>query len=241
MKRTISGALKAAASLAVAGGMIVAAALPAAAASPNDSTILVAGGLITLGPLDQATFPGTAPIIDPGLTLAETGGLLSTGLLTDAANGTTASSDVANVALNLLASTLTAGAVDSSCAFNTATGTVSGTTTITNGAVNLPLVTIPLDTTPAVNDVVAGVGTLGSIVLNAQSTDPDGTLHVTALQITLLGGQTISLGQSKCNAADLAAVPMLPGKTLPVAGGLGALVIAGMGYQLRRRRTAAER
>ncbi len=53
---------------------------------------------------------------------------------------------------------------------------------------------------------------------------------MTAIFVSLLGStQTLSLGVSVCNTADLAPVPMVPGKALPFAlGGLGVLLIGGV-------------
>jgi hypothetical protein len=96
--------------------------------------------------------------------------------------------------------------------------------------------TITLAANPAKNTTisVAGVATL---ILNKQTKAADGTLTVTAIFVRLLGStQTLSIGASVCNAANLAPVPMVPGKALPFAlGGLGVLLIGGVAYRATRR------
>ena len=89
MKGTMRGVVKVAASLAVAGGLLVAAALPAAAASPNRSNGARATGLISISPVAQATFPGTSPRTVANINVT---GLLTTGVVTDTAGPTSASS-----------------------------------------------------------------------------------------------------------------------------------------------------
>ena len=236
MKRTMRGVVKVASSLAVAGGLLIAAALPAAAASPNRSNGARATGLISISPVAQATFPGTSPrtVADINVT-----GLLTTGVVTDKAGPTSASSHIANVGATLTGRVgLTASAVTSSCHFNTNTGAVSGTAGITNGVVNIAgIPTITLAANPAPNTTVSVPG-VATITLNRQTTAGDGTLTVSAIYVSLLGStQTLTLATSVCNAASLAPVPILPGKTLEFTlGGLGVLLLAGVSYQMSRRK-----
>jgi hypothetical protein len=72
---------------------------------------------------------------------------------------------------------------------------------------------------------------VATLILNKQTKAANGTLTVTAIDLRLLGStQTLSIGASVCNAANLAPVPMVPGKALPFAlGGLGVLLIGGGG------------
>jgi hypothetical protein len=131
---------------------------------------------------------------------------------------------------------LTATAVSSSCSFDTTTGTVSGTTSITDGAVYvLHRPPITLDASPAPNTTVT-VEDVATITLNRQTTAADGTLTVNAIYVSLLGStQTLTIGTSVCTGRELP-VPILPGKTLPLTlGGLGVLLIAGVGYRMTRR------
>jgi hypothetical protein len=236
MKCKIPGTARIASVLAFAGALSTIAIMPAAAASPNQAYAATAAGLISAPPIGRATFPGTPSVSGPHANIP---GLLSTGRFTDEADATDASSTVANIsaALSSLV-TLSASNVASSCTFHENTGLVSGSTVISSGQIALPSSTIILASSPARNTVVAGLGGIATVVLNSQSTAPDGTLTVTAIKISLIGSsQTLSLGVSVCNAANLAPVPVLPGKTMPVTlGAAGMLGLAGAGLQLRRRR-----
>jgi hypothetical protein len=235
MKMGKTGILKITGSLAVAGGMIVLAAMPAAAAAPNEGYAASATGPITASPLGLATYPGSSPVTVAHANIA---GLLTTGVATGMAGPTSASSTVASVSATLsrLAS-LGARAVSSSCTFNTMTGAVSGTASLTAAAVHvLGIPAITLAAHPARNTTVSVPG-VATLTLNKHSTATDGTLTVTAIYVSLLGStQTLSLGVSVCNAADLAPVPMVPSKAMPFAlGGLGVLLIAGVSYGVARR------
>lgn len=59
---------------------------------------------------------------------------------------------------------------------------------------------------------------------------------MTAIYISLLGStQTLSLGTSVCHAANLAPVPMVPGKALPFGlGAISVLLIGGVSYRAAR-------
>jgi hypothetical protein len=228
----MTGIVKITGSLAVAGGMIMMAAMPAAAAAPNLAYAAGATGPISASPIGEATFPGTSPV---NLVNANIVGLLTTDAITDTASATNATSTLADVSATLsLASTLSATTVSSQC--NYTGGTVSGSTSIVGGTVTLlGSPTIDLDASPTPNDSIA-VDDLATVTLNKQTVAADGTLTVTAIYVSLVGSlQTLSLGVSVCNAADLP-VSMLPGKVAPFAlGGLGVLLIAGVGYGVTRR------
>jgi hypothetical protein len=240
MNRNISGFVKAAASLSLAGGILAAAALPAAAAAPNIAYAVSGSGLVTISPIGEATFPGTSPVT---LANANVPGLVTTGAVTDTATATTASSTIANVGVTLSAlASVAATTVSSSCVFNTTTGTVSGTAHLVGAGISLAGVQlVTLDANPTRNETVALPAALSgilSITLNKHTTAADGTLTVDAVFITILGsGQTLTLASSTCNTAALAAVPVLPTKTLAFSiGGLGLLLMGGLGYQVSRRR-----
>jgi hypothetical protein len=133
-----------------------------------------------------------------------------------------------------------ATAVTSSCSFDTNTGTVTGTSGITNGRValvGLPNIALAANAAPNTTVSVPGIAT---ITLNRQTTAPDGTLTVDAIYVDLLGDtQTITIGTSTCNAASLAPVPVLPGMALPIGlGALGVLGLGGLGFVVSRRRRA---
>jgi hypothetical protein len=239
VKVNVQGITKAAGALALAGGVLVATALPAAAASPNRAYAASAGGLISHGPIGEATFPGTSPVTVANANIT---GLLTTGVAVDIAGPTSASSTVHTVSAGLgKLISLTAGTLLSSCSFNTNTGKVSGSAHITSGEVTGILPVISLNASPAPNTKVTVPG-IATITLNRQTTATDGTLTVQAIHVALLGStQTLSLGVSVCNAANLAPAPILPGKSAGI--GLGALALLALfvlGWQIsiRRRRTA---
>jgi hypothetical protein len=230
--------LKAAASLSVAGVIVAGAAMPALAATgTNEAYAAAASGLISINPpLADATFPGTSPA---NLANINVTGLLTAGVVNDAAGPTSASSSIANAAVRLTAlAALRADAVTSSCNFDTTNGTVSGTASITNGRVTVGgVTTVTLAANPAPNTTISVPG-IATIVLNQQSTDGSGTLTVNAISVTLLRGtQTLTLGTSICNKATLAPVAALPGMAMPIGLGVaGLLGVAGVAYYFSKRR-----
>jgi hypothetical protein len=239
MSNAVRALVRAAGAVTAAGGLVLAAALPAAAASPNRAYAASASGLVSVSPLGEATFPGTSPVTIARVNIA---GLLTTGVATATAGPASASETINNISATLSAlAGLTATSVTSSCILNTNTGVVSGTATITNGAVTTPLRTIMLAGNPTVNESVRVAG-IARITLNRQTTSSDGTLTVTAIFISLLGTtQTLSIGTSVCNAADLAPVPVLPGMALPLtmAGLVLVATVVTVRMLGRRRRLAA--
>jgi hypothetical protein len=236
MKKVIGVVFRTTGALAATGGLLLAAAMPAFAASPNRAYAASSSGLISISPLGEATFPGTSPVTVASANIA---GLLSTGVA-KATAGPTSASETVNTATVTLAAlvSLAADSVTSSCRFNTNTARVTGTSGITNGHVTLAgggTISLAAHAAPNTTVSVPGVAT---ITLNKQTTAGDGTLTVTAIYVSLLGStQTLSLARSVCNAANLAPVPILPGKSLEIMlGGLGGLLLAAAVYQLSKRR-----
>lgn len=227
-RATYAGALALAAALTLMTGS------PALAASPNESVAAAASGPILAAPMGTASFPGQTPVT---LVSAKITRLLTTGPITDTADALAASSTVSHATVTLTELvTLAAASVSSSCGFDTNTDTVSGNSAISAGELELPKTTIPLSSDPAPNTTVTGLGDLATVTLNAQSTSGDGRLTVTALQITMAASaQTLSIGVSTCNGADLEPVPVLPGKSVLAAIGAAALALAGTIFQRRRR------
>ena len=228
--------VKAAASASLVAGAIMATAGPAAAAGPNSADGAAATGVIGLDPVAPATYPGTSPNTVATLNVAN---LITTGMITDTADATSASSTIANPAAPLSAlATLRARTIGSSCTFDTNTDTVTGTTTLANARVALVgAANVPLDADPAPNTTVSVPG-VATITLNRQTTAEDGTLTVDAIYVDLIGStQTITIGTSVCNAASLAPVPVLPGMALPIGlGALGVFGLGGLGFVMARRR-----
>jgi hypothetical protein len=240
MRRNITGVWKITGALALAGGMIMMAALPAVAATPtNQAYAASATGPIYAPPIGLATYPTSPHYVRRSHISIP--GLLATWTITDKAGPTSASSNVLTVRARLtrLAS-LYAQAAYSSCRFHTRSGTVSGYAKITYGAVRSLSRTIRLPWYPAPNTTIVVPG-VGRITLNRQYIAPNGTLTVTAIYVSLRHGrQTLSVATSVCNRARLVPVPILPGKSLPLTlGGLTVLLIGGVGYRVTRRRLAA--
>jgi hypothetical protein len=241
MKRGIAGVSKITGALALAGGMIMMAALPAVAAPRTNAAYAASAfGRIYAPPIALATYP-TSPhyVTLPHISIP---GLLTTWTVTDKAGPTSASSNVLTVRARLTRLTrLYAKAAYSSCKFHTRTGRVSGYAKIIYGAVLKPgFPTIPLPWYPAPNTTISVPG-IATITLNRQTTSYNGTLTVTAIYVVLRHSkQALTVATSVCNRARLAPVPILPGKALPLTlGGLGVLLIGGMGYRVTRRRFAA--
>ncbi len=236
MTRRIPSAVRITSAVALAGALSTLAIMPASAAAPNLAYATLATGTISAGPVGEASFPtGTSPVT---LADANIAGVVSTGVVTDTADPTSASANIASMSANIISGLLTSTAdnVSSSCLFNTNTSKVSGTTSITDGQVTVLGFTAALASSPAQNTVVALLPSFVTVTLNAQSVAGDGTLTVTAMEIQV-DGQTLDIGTSVCNAASLAPVPALPGKTMPVTlGAVGLLGLAGAGLQLRRPR-----
>jgi hypothetical protein len=240
MTRRIPGFARITSAVALAGALSALAITPASAAAPNLAYAALATGTISAGPIGEAAFPtGTSPV---NLADASIAALLTTGVVTDTADATSASATIADISASVVSGVLTATAdsVSSSCSFNTNTDMVSGNTSITDGQVTVLGFTAALASSPAPNTTVALLPSFVTVTLNAQSTALDGTLTVTAIEIAV-DGQSLDLGTSVCNAASLAPVPVLPGKTMPVAlSAVGLLGLAGTGLQLRRRRAGRE-
>jgi hypothetical protein len=170
---------------------------------------------------------------------ANIAGLLTTGVATATSGATSGSSSVADLSATLNFRTgLTATAVTSSCSFNTNTGVVTGIAAIANGRVRVAGVpTTPLAANPFPNTTLTLPG-IATVILNRQTRAGDGTLTVTAIYVSLLSStQTLAVGTSVCNAANLVPVPILPGKALGITlGGLGVILLGGLAYRAGRRR-----
>ena len=79
--------------------------------------------------------------------------------MTDTADAVTAATTINRPTATLTAlATLTAGSVSSSCGFDTNTDSVSGSTVIIGGQIELPKIAVALAANPAPNTVVSGLG-----------------------------------------------------------------------------------
>ncbi len=221
---------------------------PAASAAPGQTSAkgLSCAGVVTCGPFAVSAYPGGPP--SASVVNASVSGLLTTGVINTTANVGGATASVANLSATLLTNivgntTLTADAVSSSCTVNPTTGAITGTSSITNGAVKAPIVpaiTLAANAAPNTTVSVPGVAT---ITLNRQITDQDGTLHVDAIYIALLGGrlgQNITIATSVCGVPSLATPMVAP--VVAIGGGLAAALavpVIGVAYYRRRQVGAA--
>ena len=240
MNRMLSGATRAAGSLAAGAAAVVLAAAPAAASVPpvNESYALQAAGPVSVQQAGDATYDGGSPVILPNVDAA---GLLSTGVVTDRAGAASASSRLPGVVLALPGqATLRARAVSSSCRSGGKSPAVSGTAGVTGGVVQAGHRVIRLPVTAAPNTRVVIPGS-AVIMVNRQYTGAGGTLTVAGLRIRMLRGhQKLLLATSVCAATNLAAAPAASGRVIRLAlGGLGLLLLGGIAYALSRRRRLA--
>jgi hypothetical protein len=245
MNINFSSVAKIAASATVAAGVVALAAGPALAATGTNEAYgaQATGTLATLAKVADAT-PGNSPVTAASINLATAGlvSVLTTGLVTDTADSTGASStvDKVNVGAGLLGTGvgLTADAVASSCSI-AGNGTITGSTTLTNAVLSGLLgSTTDLDASPTVDEgvTVSGLAVGVTIELNHQFTNSDGNFEVDALYITA-GNETITVGTSICAAPSVTQVPALPSLALPIGAGL--LGLGGMGFYIGRRRSGS--
>ncbi len=241
MNRMLSGAARAAGSLASVAAAAVLAAAPASAASAppvNESYALQATGPVSVQQAGDATYAGGSPVVLPNVDAA---GLLRTGAVTDRAGYASASSQVPGVVLALPGhATLRARAVSSSCRFGGKSPAVAGTARVTGGVVTDGRRIIALPGTAAPNTRVVIPGS-AVIMINRQFTGAGGTLTVAALRIRMLRGhQKLLLATSVCVAANLAPAPAASGRVIRLAvGALGLLLLGGIAYALSKRRRLA--
>jgi len=220
----------------VAATLLVAAALPAAAA-PGDgsaygasvSITLLGLGPITAGPFAAASTDGPT---ENSLATANVPNVLSVGLINTSArlDETTGQVDsrasAADVVIGVLGpvNTIRATLVEATC-----TATQSGNSGATR-LVDLELGTLgSVSATPAPNTRIDVPG-VASITFNEQIANDDGSLTVNAIHVRLLGGTSSALGSgdvivssATCGPAALP-IPMASGVGLWL--GLGALALA---------------
>jgi hypothetical protein len=239
MKRMLSSAMRAAGWVALVAGAGVVGAAPAAAGTPmNQSYAVYATGRMSTQPVGQASYSGGSPVILPN---ADAAGLLGTGLITDAAGPSSASSKVPGLVVTLPGqAAVRARLASSSCRFDTRARQASGTSRIDQGRITQAghrTIALSASAPPNTRIVVPGVAV---IMVNHQFTGGHGTLTVQALRIRLLSHhQKLVLATSVCAAANLAPSPGLGGPALRLTlGALGLLVLGGLAYLLSRHRRA---
>jgi len=191
VNRILSSAVKVAGSLALIGGAVVAAAMPAGAAPPTRAWGVSAGGFIHINPVAEATFFNTPQVasnfIYPGFVT--TGGIL------DRASATEAYSNVGSPKVYLFSQVdqLNAANAMSTCRIGFF-GTF-GDTTIQAGSIWVTgLANIPLPRNPGINQQIFLPGI--TVTLNKQGVIA-GIRTVTAIYLSGFG-QNLSIGVSRC-------------------------------------------
>ncbi|PZS40559.1 MAG: hypothetical protein DLM62_02270 [Pseudonocardiales bacterium] len=191
MNRILSSAVKVAGSLAVIGGAVVAAAMPASAAPPTRAWGISAGGFIHINPVAEATVFNTPQVATSFLYP----GFVTTSGILDRASATEAFSQVGSPKVYLFSQVdqLNASSVMSTCRIGFF-GTV-GDTTIQAGSIKItgePSIPLPRD--PAINQHIFLPGI--TVTLNRQGVIA-GIRTVTGIFISGFG-QNLSIGVSRC-------------------------------------------
>ncbi len=240
MFMSIRRGARVAAVVGLSAAVVVGLAGPASAAEgQNEATGIVAAGLIDAGPFAYANFP-LGPFSDT-LVDVTVAGLLSSGTVNADAGETSASASVEDLSVTLAPlTTLTASAVSSECSYDPETGTLSGSSSIVDGTVDLPLLlpNIDLEASPAPNTTVSVPG-VAEITLNRQVIGTDGSLTVDAIYIDILNGtQTITIATSHCHP-EVLVIPVIAPQFALGAGVLGLLALGFVLYRRRQTATAA--
>ena len=192
VNRILSNAVKIAGSLAVIGGTVVAAAMPAAAAPATRAWGVSANGFIHISPVAEATYFNT-PRVASSFTYPS---FVTTGGILDRVSATDAYSNVGSPKIYLggnLTDQLNASSVMSSC--RTILGSKFGFTTIQAGSISeIGLPNIPLPRDPAINTKIYLPGI--TVTLNRQ-TYSGGIRTVTAIYVNSFF-QNLSIGVTRC-------------------------------------------
>jgi hypothetical protein len=169
-------------------------------------------------------------------------GILSAGTLTTAVSidpvtgAETATASAQGLTLNFLAASVTAGAINAQCTAVVGQAP-TGSTFVLNGVIMGPLgiPTINIPANPAPNTTFNLIG-IASIVVNEQISNPDGSLTVNGLHVTVLGpsGGNIIVSSATCGPAE-APVPMVSAPGALTAGGLAMAGFVGVRNWRRRR------
>ncbi len=192
VNRILSNAVKVAGSLAVIGGTVVAAAMPAAAAPPTRAYGVAANGFIHISPVAEANF-FNSPQAASSVNVAD---FVSTGGILDRASATDAYSNVGAPKVYLdgsITDQLNASSAMSSC--RNIFGSKVGFTTIQAGSISeVGLPNIPLPRNPAINTKIFLPSV--TVTLNRQTVS-GGLRTVTAIYVSGFG-QNLSIGVSRC-------------------------------------------
>lgn len=230
---------------------LVAGAAPASAAPGDGSafaldvvlTVPVVGG-VNVGPISESNTDGPTSASVANITVdgVLTTGVLSTEAIRDDATGVVhAEASVADVAIEL-ADLGTIGLVQSFCDATQA-GNSGGTT-----LADVDLAGITVDASPAPNTAITIdnpvplAPPLGQIIFNEQISNPDGSLTVNAIRISLnlltVATGDIIISQSRCGPAA-PPIPLASGAGLWIGLGLLGAAAIPVGIVLLRKRQGA--
>lgn len=229
--------------------------IPAPASVTNDGTQPTQtagfpnGGLSLLpsNSIIQAGALGQLAVANPDGTSSACAGMISpSSALAIAPDGTCSTGDTTTgIVLDLLGlGSIRAGAISAQCTAD-ANGNVSGSSNFANAAVygpTLPLIgatkLLDLSANPAPNFGVSIPG-IAELLLNKQVVNPDGSLTVTALTVTI-AGTGFSIGEVTCGPNALTAdVPMLPVGGVPLGASIAAATVGAVGvHRYRTTRVA---
>jgi hypothetical protein len=232
--------------------------IPAPATASNDGTqpVQTAGfptgniSLLPANPIVSAGALGQLAVANPDGSSAACAGLVApSSALAIAPTGTCdAGSSTTGIQLNLGVVQLKAGALSAQCTADSS-GNVQGSAQLASARIVTPgvppfipditLVNLPLNPPPNTG-IVSGVLNL---VLNKQVINPDGSITITALEITGIG-TGIEIGKVSCGpniqVADVPLVPGLPaGGTAIAAGAVAAIAGVAGARRLRNRQAMA--
>ncbi len=189
MNRLLSGAVKVAGALAVAGGAVLASALPAGAVTLPRSWGAQATGIVSLPQVALST-PGNTPVTAFNVSA---GGLFSASFILDRSGPDTAYSTVASPAVSVSSALATISATTALSACTTGLG---GRTTLSGGSiVQSGRATIHLPVSPGINTQIKIPGGV-TITLNKQNYF-GGIRQVTAIYVAY-SGQNVSIGVTRC-------------------------------------------
>jgi hypothetical protein len=222
-------------------GLGVLAAAPGALASSTVNAYGIKVSLLNtaaLGPLPLSNLSNPTNSL-PSITIPFIGsaGALTSHVAQDTAAGTeSATASTASISLGTLpggGSIASAGAISATC-----TATSSGVTGSSNFATLSAVgVTIPLNPGP---NTALTIPLLGSLVLNEQITNPDGSLTVNAFHLKVLpvfaGGGDLILGSATCGPAPAAGTPLAEGPGLYIGLALLGTIGFSVVYARNRRR-----
>lgn len=161
----------------------------ALAAEGTEESTASAFGLSATGPVSIEPTPAVTSSDEKTqrsvATATAAGSITARALNAQAPQASASRSSVAD--LKVQAAQLTASAVRATCADGAGTASIA----------NAELAGVPLDVSPSANTEISIPGA-GTLVLNKQTENADGSLTVTAVHLSLGGAQTVDVASATC-------------------------------------------